>query len=261
MSPQMGVPKPQATHWACHGKGWGHRHPTAQGPSTHLLVQLLPQGFLDQRCQRVVEPAVGQSRVLRSPWGAPASPRPTSWPGTRGSPCMPGTRGKQGVLASPVAVVKLHVQIGATGVTACAPHCGPAAAVHAHPQHRHHGQVVHAKLDGALVLAGDRAGEHRASSGPEPPRYPSLCPAHIRTHMVPSWAPQSALRRMRARCTVSLTPTSSAKSTVESFICSSWMRILHDTGSLGSRLRPGHCQDGNGDRDRDPVGGSYRGTA
>lgn len=52
--------------------------------------------------------------------------------------------------------------------------------------------------------------------------------------MAPSWAPHSALSRMRARCTVSLTPTSSAKSTAESFICSSWMWILHDTGSLGS---------------------------
>lgn len=75
--------------------------------------------------------------------------------------------------------------------------------------------------------------------------------------MAPSWAPHSALSWMRAFCTVSLTPTSSAKSTAESFICSSWMRILRDTGSLGSRLCPGHGRDRAGD----PAGGSYRGTA
>ena len=104
-----------------------------------------------------------------------------------------------------------------------------------------------------------------ALSHPELPRSPSLCPVRVRTHMAPSWAPQSALSRMRAHCTVSLTPTSSAKSTVESFICSSWMWILRNTGSLGSRLHRGHGRDGDrdGDRDRDgdPAGGSYRGTA
>lgn len=76
--------------------------------------------------------------------------------------------------------------------------------------------------------------------------------------MVPSWAPQSALSRTRACCTLSLTPTSSTKSTVESFICSSWTWILRDTGSLGSWLHPQRGRDRDGDRD--PVGSSYRGT-
>lgn len=67
--------------------GWGRRgqgqgHPRAQGPSTHLLVELLPQGSLEQRCQQVVEPAVGQSGMLRSPHGThPASPSPPPWLG------------------------------------------------------------------------------------------------------------------------------------------------------------------------------------
>lgn len=60
---------PQAAPRACRGGGGQAQHPppTAQCPSTHLLVQLLPQGSLHQRCQQVVEPAVGQSRVLMSP--------------------------------------------------------------------------------------------------------------------------------------------------------------------------------------------------
>lgn len=77
-SPRMGVPHP--AHLG------GHQFPIAQGPSTHLLVQFLTQGCLEQRCQQVVEPAVGQNGVLRSPQGAPASPSPTPQLGAPGSP-------------------------------------------------------------------------------------------------------------------------------------------------------------------------------
>lgn len=86
--------------------------------------------------------------------------------------------------------------------------------------------------------------------------------------MVPSRAAHSALSQTRACCTATLTPASSVKPTAESLSCSSWMRILRDTGSLGWGLRLGHGQakdrDRDGDRDRngdgDPVDRSYRDT-
>jgi len=236
-SPRPGVPKPLP--WG----GQGPQVPTAQGPSTHLLVQLRPQGSLEQRGQQVVEPAAGQSGGLRVTPGCHSPPQPTAPAGGTGDPPRAGDRRAAGTPASPVSAVKLHAQVGAAGVAAGAPHRGPPAAVHAHPQHGRHGQVAQPELDGAAVLAGDTAGDDHGD-----PRAARV-PVRVGTHTAPSRAAQSALSRTRARCTVSFTPTSSAKSAAESFACSSWTRILRDSGSLGWRLRPRHGRDGAGHGD------------
>lgn len=144
---------------APHGTGAEHP-PACSAPAAEVSGAAVPAG-----CRA----SCGAEQGPQITPGYPSLPQLNTQAGGTGESSCAGDRRGTGIPASPVSTVKLHVQVSATGVAAGAPHHGAASAIHAHPQHRRHGQVTHAELDGALVLAGDRAGEHRDGSGPEPP--------------------------------------------------------------------------------------------